>query len=61
MALHLFGLLWVDLDGVHPVFMDAGLVEVSAVAEFLLLVSDLCTVWHHCWEGMETVSHSSME
>lgn len=57
-ALHLSGLLGVDLDGVDPVFMDAGLVEVSAVAELLLLVGDLCAVWHHWWEETETRRHT---
>lgn len=52
-ALHLFRLLSVDLDGVDSVLMGAGLVEVSAVTELLLLIGDLGTVRNHCGEERE--------
>lgn len=57
MALHLFCLLRVDLDGVDSVLMDASLVKVSTVTELLLFINDLCTIRHYCGEEMETVSH----
>lgn len=50
-ASYLFGLLRVDLDGVDSVLMDAGLVEVGAVAELLLFVHDLCAIRHNCGNG----------
>lgn len=47
-ALHLFCLLRVDLDGVDSVLMDASLVEVSTVTELLLFINDLCAIRHYC-------------
>lgn len=54
MALHLFRLLSVDLDGVDSVLMSAGLVEVGTVTELLLFIEDLGAIRHHCGEEMVT-------
>lgn len=48
MALHLFGLLRVDLDGVDSVLIDASLVEIGTVAELLLFIRNLCAIRHNC-------------
>ncbi len=47
-ALHLFGLLRVDLDGVDSVLMDASLEEVCTVTELLLFIRNLCAIGHDC-------------
>lgn len=57
-ALHLFGLLRVDVDGVDSVLMHASLVEVGTVTELLLFISDLCTIWHYCGDEMDKVLHT---
>lgn len=57
-ALHLFGLLRVDVDGVDPVLMHASLVEVGTVTELLLFISDLCAIRHYCGEEMDKVLHT---
>lgn len=38
------------MDGVESVLLDSSLVQVSTVTDLLLLLNDLCAVWHYCVE-----------